>query len=84
MDELGSWPSFRFFLLIPAWVFPPLVVASAFFLPEGLFGMAFFFANFLGVRRFSAGCLDGDFLATLFFDPVDFFFAFFLVAICAV
>ena len=84
VDELDGWPSFRFFLLVPTRVFPPLVVASAFFLPEGLLGMAFLFANFFGVRRFSAGCLDGDFLPALFFELVDFFFVFFLVAIRAV
>jgi len=40
-----------------------------------LFGAAFLFANFLGVFRRCASCLGGDFLPSLFFDLVDFFFA---------
>jgi hypothetical protein len=52
-------------------------------LPTALFGAAFLFANFLGVLL-CAHCFAGDFLPSLFFDLVDFFLVFFLVAIRAV
>jgi hypothetical protein len=54
-----------------------LVFAGAFFPAAVLSGTVFLFAN-----RFCAGC--SGFLTSLFFDLVDFFLVFFLVAIRAV
>jgi hypothetical protein len=54
-----------------------LAFAGAFLLAAVLSGTVFLFAN-----RFCAGCCD--ILGSLFFDLVDFFLVFFLVAIRAV
>jgi hypothetical protein len=75
----------RRFLLLPLSVFPLIAFFfSTFLLPTALFGAAFLFANFLGVLLFCARRFAGDFLPSLFFDLVDFFLVFFLVAIRAV
>jgi len=84
MDEPGCRRSLRLFLLIPISLFPPVVFTKAFFFAAAFFGTASLFANFFEVLRFCTGCRAGAFLVSLFFDLVDFFLVFFLVAIRAV
>jgi hypothetical protein len=58
---------------------------TLFFPAATLCGAAVFFADFLGVRvRFACFFVGFPFLPTVFFDWVDFFLVFFLVAIRAV
>jgi len=73
-SELSSWPLFRLVLRTALALF---VFAGTLFLATVLSGTVFLFAN-----RFCAG--RSGFLAALFFDLVDFFLVFFLVAIRAV
>ena len=84
MDEPGCRRPLRLFLLIPISFFPPVVFANAFFFAAAFFGTASLFDNFFEVLRFRTGCLAGAFLVSFFFDLVDFFLVFFLVAMRAV
>ena len=82
MDEPGCRRPLRILLLIPISLFPPVVFA--FFFSAAFFGTASLFANFFEVLGFCTGCRAGAFLVSVFFDFVDFFLVFFLVAIRAV